>query len=331
MKTIITLITILFLATSSFAAEIREADVKAFLDSWLSVQNTGSYSNYAAMYADTFAGIRRTGSSTHNLNRDAWLKDRKKMFKKKMVVEANNPEIKLAGTTATVKFEQIWASDTYKDKGDKLLDLTFENGKLKIIREEMLFSKVNTEANTKQSKVTTYNSTGDANVIPTTSKYTSIQKKDCSEVVQDILMNFMNAESAFNCPAPKGWRLFKVYERDEERSWLNIGKSRAVWTTIEQVVTDDPRYKIGYFPNIDSAQNVEWRMQNNVPVALIFRVAATDPNPSPGKLATSISCLHILSLKGNEPRFCGIAKTNEEAREIADKSANCSDKLLKEF
>ena len=137
----------LFFATSAFAGEISESQVKGFLYEWLEVQNTGSYSKYAAMYSKSFIGIRRSGSSTVNLNHDAWLKDRKKMFKNKMVVEANNTIMMLAESSATVKFEQIWKSGRYKDKGDKLLNVAIENGKLKITREEMLFSKSVTDQN----------------------------------------------------------------------------------------------------------------------------------------------------------------------------------------
>lgn len=51
-----------------------------------------------------------------------------------------------------------------------------------------------------------------------TSKYTSIMGKDCRKVELRMLRGFTNAESAFECPATKGWRLFKVYDRDSERS-----------------------------------------------------------------------------------------------------------------
>lgn len=142
MKIIMTLITILFLATTSFAAEISETDVKAFLDSWLAAQNKGSYSNYAAMYATRFQGIKRSGDRTSKFNHDKWLHDRKRMFKNKMTVLANNIQIKTLDTTATVTFEQTWESNGYKDKGDKQLYLVFENNLIRIAREEMLASKV---------------------------------------------------------------------------------------------------------------------------------------------------------------------------------------------
>lgn len=142
MKNIMTLIAVLLLATSSFAAEITETDVKAFLVSWLTAQNTGSYSNYASMYAAKFQGVKRSGDHTSRFNHDTWLKDRKRMFKNKMNVTAANIRIQTMEASVIVQFEQNWESNGYKDKGDKQLYLVLEKNRLKIAREEMLASKV---------------------------------------------------------------------------------------------------------------------------------------------------------------------------------------------
>ena len=165
-----------------------------------------------------------------------------------------------------------------------------------------------------------------------TSKYTSILDKNCSKVNNHILMKFTNAESAFECPAPKGWRIFKVYDHGSERSWLNIANKYSVWSTADQVRIN-PKYFFGYFPNIDYSPRVEWRVSNNNSiVALIFRVAVTDPNPKPNsaRVDSWLSRLYVIGLRGDKPRFCGTATTNAEAREIADKASNCSELLLKE-
>lgn len=155
MKSLMILISIIFLATSSFAAEISEREVNTFMGEWFEAQNTGSYSKYAAMYSNNFIGIRRSGTSTRKFDHDAWLKDRKQMFKKKMIVSGGVLEIKLSSTTASVKFAQTWESGTYTDKGDKLLILAIEKGKLKIIREEMLFSRVVSIIDVEDSEIST--------------------------------------------------------------------------------------------------------------------------------------------------------------------------------
>ena len=327
MKVLIKLMLFLVLATASHAAEITETEVVSFIQSWFGAQNTGSFSDYANMYSKKFVGIRRSGATTKKLVRDAWLKERNRMFRQKMLVSGGVLKIKVSGTTASVRFEQIWESYTYKDKGVKLVNLALENGKLKIIREELLSSKVTAgskEEVLKSNKDTAGTMTGD----DFQSKYTSILDKDCSKAPLRLLMKFADAESAYECPAIKGWRLFKVYDRDSERSWLNIANRFAVWSTAEQVRIN-PKYFFGYFPNIDYFPRVEWRLsKDKVPAALIFRVAVTDPNPTTIKVDSWLSRLYIISLKGNEPRFCGIATSNEEAREIADKASNCTELLI---
>ena len=161
-----------------------------------------------------------------------------------------------------------------------------------------------------------------------TSQYTSTLDKDCWKVEFSMLRRFTNAESAFECPAPKGWRLFKLYDRDSERSWLNVAKDHDVWSTADQVRINR-KYFFGYFPNIDYSPHVEWRHSDGSITALIFRVAVTDPKPvKPG--GPELTRLYIIGLKGKEPRFCGTANTNKEAREIADKTTICTEPLLKE-
>lgn len=238
MKNIMTLIAILLLTTSSFAAEITETDVKAFLVSWLTAQNTGSYSNYAAMYSDSFTGIRRTGSNTYNFNRDSWLKDRKKMFKKKMVVTAINPVIQRSETTATVKFEQTWASGAYRDKGDKLLYLVAENGKLKIMREEMLFSKIDIKPD-----------------LFFTSVYTDL-KKDCKDKFND---SDNDHDMPVVCKGPGGY-------------WIDVEFSACC----EHMKVEGENGFILRFPEQRFVtvmnRKLEWRLANGKPFAVIFRI-----------------------------------------------------------
>jgi len=307
MKRVLIVVMMLLIASTTMAGEISQESVKSFFDTWLTAQNNGSFSRYADMYSKKFVGIRRSGKSTRKFDYDTWLKDRKNMFKKKMLVVGNFPEVNISGNTASVKFEQTWESATYKDVGNKILYLALEDGKLRIIREEMLFSKM---------------PGGKGH----SSKFTSIRDNDCHKVGINLLMHFTGAESALECPAPKGWRLFKVYDRDSERSWINIANSHSVWSTAEQVRIDR-RYFFGYFPNVDCSPRVEWKMSAvNTATTLIFRVAAADPK-FPEKWS---SRLYVIDLEGDEPSFCGFASTNEEATTIANYKLNCTEPLSKE-
>lgn len=142
MKTSIMAGVILLLATSSFASEITEAEVRLFFNQWLATQNNGVYSSYASMYASKFLGIKRSGDRTSRYNHDTWLKDRKGMFKDTMNISASKIGIQTSEGSATVRFEQTWESNAYRDQGEKQLDIVLENDKLRIAREELLASHV---------------------------------------------------------------------------------------------------------------------------------------------------------------------------------------------
>ena len=134
----------------------------------------------------------------------------------------------------------------------------------------------------------------------------------------------LGSDSVVECPAPREWRLFVEYDQEEARSWILLSFGQSVWSTVSQVWGDE-KYEFGHFPNVNSPQ-AEWRIsKTGEPSALIFRVNAQNPeNPS-----SNLTRLFVISLKKNMPSFCGITKTNEEAREMGDKAINCSPMLNK--
>ena len=67
-----------------------EAEARALLDAWLAAQNQGRFDAYEKLYDASFEGIRRTGDKTVTLDRAKWMKDRKRMFGKKLHVEATD-------------------------------------------------------------------------------------------------------------------------------------------------------------------------------------------------------------------------------------------------
>src|SRR5262245_24156399 len=66
----------------------QKAAVDTFLAAWVKTQTDGDFAAYSALYADRFRGIRRSGPRTVKLDRAGWMKDRERMFKKKMLVKA---------------------------------------------------------------------------------------------------------------------------------------------------------------------------------------------------------------------------------------------------
>lgn len=120
-----------------------EVGARALLTTWLTAQNEGRFNDYAALYGPRFTGVRRTGARTVRLNHDGWLKDRGRMFRKKMIVEAASPVFMPAGgTTALVSFTQTWASGSYRDVGIKQMVLVLEGSAWRIGREELMQSAV---------------------------------------------------------------------------------------------------------------------------------------------------------------------------------------------
>lgn len=261
MKYLITLICFLLLATSSLAAEIRESDARVFLDDWLAAQNTGSYSKYAAMYSANFVGIRRSGTSTRKFDHDAWLEDRKRMFRKKMIVTANNPEIAISDATASIKFEQIWESGTYKDIGVKLLQLVRENDKLIIIREEMLFSKVqpgndrNNKPGHKTIEAAAYPDRSQNSEVKFTSIYTNLQK-DCKDKFTD---SDGDHDMPVICKGPGGYWIDVEYSACCEHMQVEGGNNFLLLFPEQRIVTVTKR-------------RMEWRLANGKPFAVIFRI-----------------------------------------------------------
>lgn len=117
-----------------------EADAQALVTAWIAAQNSSDFDAYQKLYAAKFEGIKRVGAKKFSYAREGWLKDRKRMFAKKMDVSAADVEIALAGRSAIARFEQTWASGTFKDVGPKQLVLVLEGDVLRISREEMLES-----------------------------------------------------------------------------------------------------------------------------------------------------------------------------------------------
>lgn len=132
------------------AKPVTRAEARARLDAWLAAQNNGDFEAYKAQYASEMVGIKRVRDKATTYDRDGWLKDRKRMFRKTMVVEAEDVELEVDARRPAVSFTQTWSSGTFKDKGPKRLTLVREGDAVLIAREEMLSSKVD-DSNNKAS------------------------------------------------------------------------------------------------------------------------------------------------------------------------------------
>jgi ketosteroid isomerase-like protein len=119
-----------------------EAEVRALLDRWMVAQNRGDFDAYAVLYAAGFTGVRRSGASKVDLDRAAWLRDRKRMFDRPVAVTVDQVSVAADGDAARIDFVQTWTSGSYSDRGPKRMRVVREEGGLRIAREEMLESQL---------------------------------------------------------------------------------------------------------------------------------------------------------------------------------------------
>ena len=96
-----------------------ELAVRTLVYRWLRAQNEGDFAAYSALYAPCFHGLRRSGDGAVVLDYEGWLRDRERMFKKKMKVNATDIRVASAGTLASATFVQEFSSGTYADRGRK--------------------------------------------------------------------------------------------------------------------------------------------------------------------------------------------------------------------
>lgn len=131
---------------SSISPPTTLDEVKTFLEGWSESQSNKDLNKYLTLYSSDFQGIKRTksGKST-TYNFQQWAKDRSKMYATASNLSVSVADIKI--TTAedstgviTVEFLQAYSSDKYSDRGRKLMRLKRDEGELKIVFEEMLYS-----------------------------------------------------------------------------------------------------------------------------------------------------------------------------------------------
>lgn len=121
---------------------LEETEVRSLLTAWLATQNDGDFEAYAALYAQKFEGVKRSGERVYTFDREGWLKDRKRMFEKPMTVSADDTQVIATRAFATITLRQRWSSGVYSDVGDKRLQLAKDQGTWRIGSEAMLVSKV---------------------------------------------------------------------------------------------------------------------------------------------------------------------------------------------
>lgn len=114
---------------------------KGALRDWVSAQNESKFEKYANFYAKKFNGVKRARGRLYRFTQQAWLRDRKKMFRKPFSVEISKVDVRQKTSSVfDIEFIQKWTSKTFSDVGRKRIILFYRDGEAKILREEMLTS-----------------------------------------------------------------------------------------------------------------------------------------------------------------------------------------------
>jgi len=134
---------------------LKEAEVLSFLDDWLKSQNNKNMATYSTFYGQNFQGIKRVKSGqTFYYTHDEWIKDRTKMYNSARNLTMTISDVRIsnnAGNSARVNFTHGYSSNSYNDIGEKQMQIEkSENGKICIVKEEMLSSFDEASENTEQ-------------------------------------------------------------------------------------------------------------------------------------------------------------------------------------
>ena len=123
---------------------LTEESVRTFFDGWLAAWNAVDAGAYTSCYSTQFYGIKRQKNGKKlSFDFKAWIDDRLTTSRNAvdLRIEATDVVITIDDAThATVRFEQIYRSKKYSDKGPKVLKIRLENGVPLIVYEELEFS-----------------------------------------------------------------------------------------------------------------------------------------------------------------------------------------------
>jgi hypothetical protein len=124
--------------------ESDKKKITEIIEQWANAWNTRDFDTYKSFYASDFYGIKRTKSGkTTTFDRDSWFFDRRWMMERALwtSVEANNITFRyMSDREVEIEFEQIYRSDSYSDRGPKVMKLRRDGPTWKIIYEELLYA-----------------------------------------------------------------------------------------------------------------------------------------------------------------------------------------------
>jgi hypothetical protein len=120
---------------------LTEESVRTFFDGWLAAWNAVDAGAYTSCYSTQFYGIKRQKNGKKlSFDFKAWIDDRLTTSRNAVDLRVEAADVVITiddATHATVRFEQIYRSKKYSDKGPKVLKIRLENGVPLIVYEEL--------------------------------------------------------------------------------------------------------------------------------------------------------------------------------------------------
>jgi len=153
------------------------------------------------------------------------------------------------------------------------------------------------------------------------SSYVSLADDNCFQPPGDTLHLYsIRGLGVVECRVKKtAIRLFVV--SSEERSWIDIAVGDKLWSTEDSIVYTQEN-QFGYFPNVGATPVELVVSQKQVPLGLIFRVTAQDPNQQTQE-SSNISRLFAFGFRKEGLCFLGLTDNNAAARSFLKKNAIC--------
>ena len=117
-------------------------ELKRVVERWCQAQDDSNLTQYRALYAQDFRGVKRVGDHATEMGREEWLHDRQGMSRWTPRVEISDLRFYARGGLVVAEFHQKWVARGFADEGTKELTLRKRDGSWEIVREAMLASRV---------------------------------------------------------------------------------------------------------------------------------------------------------------------------------------------
>ncbi len=120
---------------------LSEAAARLLLDGWLQARNGRRFEAYAELYAEKMAGVVYKGPQVRVSDRESWLKERRRAFRRRVRLSTENEVIRIAGGAVVIWFDQSTSSRSRELSGPRRLLAVPEGGTLRIVNESVLPAK----------------------------------------------------------------------------------------------------------------------------------------------------------------------------------------------